>query len=457
MTLPLLREMPKTASTGSDGSSAPMSASSIPREADTTITNLRARVAGQKVSLHGFDTETKDPILRESNRVLKASITTFLVDWYGLRVVPIGQRSHIIVTNEANPEMLLKLVHQASSPNHKSHPSIIVLCSHTSRFDRVLSPTESSCNVGFVAKPIGPLKLARAITACLEGAPAIMTPALEGPSPESTDLTTVFEELSFSPRGGELLDNTRMAVDSDNARKAIESPTPNAAIEKTAEFPFPASPSKPLTTNADALSPPTKLTISPAPPTLILPAKSSLSSPKLTRAEPKPKLKTPTLLLVDDNHINIRLLSTYLNRRNYEVIHEAQNGLEAVQAVEARQKEGIQGYDIIFMDITMPILDGFGATREIRKLEQSYRKKLLGSSPASSTLLATGDGQESRESESKGKEGACIIAFTGRSSIEDQNEAARVGVDLFMTKPVAFKEVGKIVDNWASATVRAER
>jgi DNA-binding response OmpR family regulator len=42
-----------------------------------------------------------------------------------------------------------------------------------------------------------------------------------------------------------------------------------------------------------------------------------------------------------------------------------------------------------------------------------------------------------------------IIAFTGRSSTDHQTEALRVGFDLFMTKPVAFKELGKIIDNWA--------
>ena len=48
------------------------------------------------------------------------------------------------------------------------------------------------------------------------------------------------------------------------------------------------------------------------------------------------------------------------------------------------------------------------------------------------------------QSDTKGiRNPALIIAFTGRSSIEDQTDAVRVGIDLFMTKPVALKEVGK--------------
>lgn len=76
----------------------------------------------------------------------------------------------------------------------------------------------------------------------------------------------------------------------------------------------------------------------------------------------------------------------------------------------------------------MPIMDGFEATRQIRALELERRE-------------AGGSG---------GKKPALIIAFTGRSSMEDQVEAKRVGLDLFMTKPVSLKEVGKIIDNWSA-------
>ena len=43
---------------------------------------------------------------------------------------------------------------------------------------------------------------------------------------------------------------------------------------------------------------------------------------------------------------------------------------------------------------------------------------------------------------------ALIIALTGLASSRDQTEAFASGVDLFLTKPVSFKEVGKLLDNW---------
>ena len=121
--------------------------------------------------------------------------------------------------------------------------------------------------------------------------------------------------------------------------------------------------------------------------------------------------------------------------------------------VEARQ----EGCDIIFIDITMPILDGFGATRQIRAIEEKRKKGAMESMGLGGRDLGVDGARNSSEALSMAQshtEGtrnpALIIAFTGRSSIEDQTEAVRVGIDLFMTKPVALKEVGKIIDNWAA-------
>lgn len=442
MTLPLLRELPST--TGSSSSaSTNKSLIATTRDIDHSITELRTRVVGQKVSLHGFDIDTKDPVLQEMGRVLKASVTTCLVNWYGMKVVPLGQKASVIVCNETEPTALHTLVTQI--PRQKNNPSIVVLCAHDTRFDHTPHLEDAKCNISYVAKPVGPLKLAKAITACLDGLPPSATPGIDSSLsqiPENSDLNSTFDSLTISPRGGEILDNSRMSADSENARKAIESPTPNATTEKEAEFPFPTSPPD----NASPIPgmphgstmPATKGGLMPFAASVGQAASSTLvEMEKATAKLLKPvstKVQSPTFLLVDDNHINMKLLSTYINRRNFEIVHQAQNGLEAVQHMQARK----EGYNIIFMDITMPILDGFGATSQIRAIEESRRKA---------------------SSEDKGaaeRKPALIIAFTGRSSMEDQAEAMRVGIDLFMTKPVAFKEVGKMIDNWMANRERVE-
>jgi len=85
-----------------------------------------------------------------------------------------------------------------------------------------------------------------------------------------------------------------------------------------------------------------------------------------------------------------------------------------------------------FLDISMPIMNGFEATRAIREVEYT-RKATQG---------------DSGDRAGTGPSKALIIALTGLASSRDQTEAYRCGVDLFMTKPVSFKEVGRLLDNW---------
>jgi len=67
----------------------------------------------------------------------------------------------------------------------------------------------------------------------------------------------------------------------------------------------------------------------------------------------------PKILVVDDNAINRNLLRRWLVRRGYEVV-EAPDGAAGVAAAQAEQP------DVILMDLQMPVLDGWVATRQIR-------------------------------------------------------------------------------------------
>jgi len=74
----------------------------------------------------------------------------------------------------------------------------------------------------------------------------------------------------------------------------------------------------------------------------------------------------PHLLLVDDNPVNQKVGRAMLERMGYR-IDLAMNGLEALAAWEKHR------YDAILMDCQMPVMDGYEATREIRKREQGLR------------------------------------------------------------------------------------
>jgi len=74
-------------------------------------------------------------------------------------------------------------------------------------------------------------------------------------------------------------------------------------------------------------------------------------------------------------------------------------------------------------------MNGFEATRCIRDLEEA---------------------RNHNRKHGKVPRPALIIALTGLASSRDQTEAFTSGVDLFLTKPVSFKEVGRLLDNWES-------
>ncbi|ORY11717.1 CheY-like superfamily [Clohesyomyces aquaticus] len=134
------------------------------------------------------------------------------------------------------------------------------------------------------------------------------------------------------------------------------------------------------------------------------------------------------MLLVDDNRINLKLLQTFMKKRKYTNVTNAEDGQEAVNAYSSLlRKSPPEPPDIILMDISMPVMNGFEATRRIREIEAGYREQLPPMHTPPSCL---------------------IIALTGLASGRDQSEAFTSGFDLYITKPVSFAEISRLLDNW---------
>lgn len=180
--------------------------------------------------------------------------------------------------------------------------------------------------------------------------------------------------------------------------------------------------------------PPLEEKVSPNPPT---PKPVSYHQPSPPAASPPAPAPTPVpapkieFLLVDDNAINLKILSSYLHKLGL-AYQTATNGQEALDVFKRDPTQ----CRVVFMDISMPVMDGFEATRHIRAHEAELRK-------------AVGVGGEAGD----GEDGvlplslppAAIFALSGLASSSAQQEAFWSGVDLFLTKPVKLKELGSIL------------
>jgi CheY-like chemotaxis protein/anti-sigma regulatory factor (Ser/Thr protein kinase) len=118
------------------------------------------------------------------------------------------------------------------------------------------------------------------------------------------------------------------------------------------------------------------------------------------------------LLLVDDNAINLKVLSTCVKRIGH-TYNQAMDGKQALEACETSTKP----FDLIFMDLSMPVMDGCTATREIRQYEFTT-----------------------------GKERTPIVALTALGAEQAKREALESGVDVFMSKPVKMSEVKALLE-----------
>jgi CheY-like chemotaxis protein len=132
----------------------------------------------------------------------------------------------------------------------------------------------------------------------------------------------------------------------------------------------------------------------------------------------------PMALLVDDNAINLRLLEMYCSRRGLPY-RTAKDGAEAVRLFKdhrmpvddplLRQPLVTQPFELVLMDLQMPVCDGIDATCQIRALEQEHEWKR-----------------------------SVMFIVTGQSSPLDRSNAKDAGADGFLVKPVGPKEL----DRW---------
>jgi two-component system, cell cycle response regulator DivK len=136
----------------------------------------------------------------------------------------------------------------------------------------------------------------------------------------------------------------------------------------------------------------------------------------------KGKTDRPRVLLVDDYPDAREMYAEYLDFSGFEVI-EASNGMEALQRAADAQP------DIVLMDLSLPVMDGWEATRRLKA--------------------------------DKRTEHIPVVALTGHALAGISDGAKRAGCDAFVTKPCLpedlVKEIRKVLDQHAASAAKKGR
>ena len=137
---------------------------------------------------------------------------------------------------------------------------------------------------------------------------------------------------------------------------------------------------------------------------------------QIKKVDPKPDMnfcKGKKILLVEDNELNQEIAVEILKEAGF-IVDVAVDGSVAVAKMSV-SKPG--QYDLILMDIQMPIMDGYEATKKIRAMENEYYKQIP------------------------------IIAMTANAFEEDRARASQVGMNGYLIKPIQINEMLKTINS----------
>lgn len=109
-----------------------------------------------------------------------------------------------------------------------------------------------------------------------------------------------------------------------------------------------------------------------------------------------------TILIVEDNEMNLDMLTRRLERKGYEIL-SAMDGEQGVAKAKAEQP------NLILMDLSLPILDGYDATRQLK------------SDPNTKSIP--------------------VIALTAHAMVGDKEKAMGAGCDDYEVKPIEFQRL----------------
>ena len=131
-----------------------------------------------------------------------------------------------------------------------------------------------------------------------------------------------------------------------------------------------------------------------------------------------PSAKGLQILLAEDNPVNQKLAIKMLEKRGHQIV-VAGNGKEALAALAKRT------YDLVLMDVQMPVMDGLEATRQLREMEKGAGRRQP------------------------------VVAMTALVMKGDKERCMEAGMDGYISKPIRPQELDEVLDKYAQMAVKA--
>ncbi|KAF2997074.1 hypothetical protein E8E13_002486 [Curvularia kusanoi] len=361
---------------------------------DQDVQTIRER--GFSVVVYGFP------------QYVRESLTNYLRDWFECKLLEptLDARPDIVLVDEGNGDILDAV--KRTSKVYGRRGVLLSIVMVPSRLGKKMDTIDGYIKWERVPRPLGPTNVANSLLSCLEklddlrrhGENAtIDEEATEGGSQQRKASVNLQELQKILPNDGYMPSLGNLQI---SEAPQSSSPPPKAAKPRNVPF------KQTLTENQ-----PGKM------------EKPSMKSEERRIASTADSTLDLRILIVDDNALNLRLLWAFFKKKGYRNVSQAMDGQQAVEAVQNSD----DGVDIIFMDLSMPVMDGFEATRQIRKMESDNHR-----APTVKDSV--------------------IIALTGLASQEDEDGAFDAGVDLFLTKPVQFPKLSKLLHQYQEGTLQ---
>lgn len=369
--------------------------------------SLRKYTEGKRMGILGFGQSLRS----QRDTTLYSSLERMCRDWFGMEATNLSSSEgnnlaadfHLAVQTELDCEDvkgrdLFGLARRLDFGHSRNSP-VIVICQSPEEAHRLFVAAKGQPGMNsfeFVSQPCGPRKLARAMGMCIK---------------RQNDQDQGRRASDEPTRWVEVPQSSHLPVDI----QATDPPEDRMKISKrpTAE-----------TMGGEGNGQPQKEPIYPKENE----GEGSVPSPSPKHyADGKPQdegssqIPEQSVLLVDDNAVNLQLLCAYVQKDGYKY-KSAKNGAEAVDIYKAHPGE----FHVVIIDISMPVMDGFQASREIRRIEKDFRAQMS-------------------ESERESHPPTIIAALTGLDSAGAQKEALGSGINTFLVKPINRKNLQAIL------------